>query len=96
MARAKGSPKVGGRVKGTPNKATRDVRALAGQYTDEAIKTLAHIMQHGETEPGRIAAARELLDRAHGKAAQPVTGAGGGPLQSHIIISFVATKDLAA
>lgn len=92
MGRPKGSPKVGGRIKGTPNKATADVRALAQRYTDDAIRTLSEIMLRGEAEAARIAAARELLDRGHGKATQVLAGEGGGPLQSHILVSFVAAK----
>lgn len=73
----KGNPKGVGRPRGTINKATADVKALASEYGPEAIKTLAHIMVNGETEPGRIAAAKELLDRAYGKAKQAVDVGGG-------------------
>lgn len=72
MAAAIKNAKAGGRKAGVPNKLTADIKALAGQYGPEAIKTLAHIMVNGETEPGRIAAAKELLDRAYGKARQGV------------------------
>lgn len=73
--------KTGGRVKGVPNKATRDVKAQAGKYTAEALRTLAEIMKSSESDAARVAAAKELLDRGHGKSAQPVTGEGGeGPI----------------
>lgn len=72
--------KTGGRVKGTPNKATRDIKALAQRHTPEALKTLVNIMKRSESDPARVAAAKELLDRAHGKPAQAVTGEGGGPI----------------
>lgn len=63
----------GGRQKGTPNKVTADVRALAQQYGPSAIKTLAEIMQdRSASDRGRVAAAKEILDRAYGKAPQPV------------------------
>lgn len=80
----RGQPKTGGRRAGTPNHATADVKALAQQYTAEAIATLVSIMQHGEAEAARIGAARELLDRGHGKAPQAVTGDPNMPL--HLIV----------
>ena len=88
MARPLGSPKYGGRTKGTLNKATADVRVLASVYSDDAIQTLATIMKHGETETGRIAAAREILDRAYGRAPQAVTGADGKALFPKIQVLF--------
>lgn len=72
--------KTGGRIKGTPNKATADVKQLAQKYTEEAIKTLAQIMKSGDSDKARAAAAKELLDRAHGRPVQAITGEGGGPL----------------
>lgn len=73
--------KTGGRVKGTPNKATRDIKALAGKHTPEALKTLVSIMQGSESDAARVAAAKEILDRAYGKAPQALTGEGGeGPV----------------
>jgi len=71
----------GGRKKGTLNKVTRDVKALAQKHTPEALKTLAKIMASSESDAARVSAAKELLDRAHGKAPQPQTGEGGeGPV----------------
>lgn len=69
---------------GTPNKATADLRAIAQQYTMQAIDALVSIMQHGEAEAARIGAARELLDRGHGKAPQAVVGDANLPL--HLIV----------
>ena len=80
MSRIKGSPKTGGRKKGTPNKAGFELRELARTYTDEAIQTLAHVMRMGEPS-ARATAADKILDRGWGKAAQPHTGEGGtGPV----------------
>jgi hypothetical protein len=59
-----------GRPKGVPNKATRDVKAQAGTYTPEALDTLVEIMRHGKNEQARIAASKEVLDRAHGRPRQ--------------------------
>lgn len=72
--------KTGGRVKGVPNKATRDIKALAQKHTPEALKTLVSIMKASDSDAARVAASKELLDRAYGKPAQAVTGEGGGPV----------------
>lgn len=81
VGRPAGTPKSGGRRKGSRNKATADVKAAAQKYTTEALATLAEIMRKGESEPARVASAKELLDRGHGKSPQPQTGEGGeGPI----------------
>lgn len=66
--------KTGGRKAGTLNKATADVKALAGKHGPSAIAELARLMTHAEGEAARVAACNAILDRAYGKAAQPVTG----------------------
>lgn len=82
MRGAKPGERRGGRAKGVPNKATRDIKALAAPYAPEALETLAKIMRTGESEQARVAASRELLDRGFGKAAQAVTGENGtGPVK---------------
>lgn len=65
----------GGRQKGVPNKATAEIKALAQVHGPDAIATLVKIMQ-GAKQPSasRVAAAKELLDRAYGKSAQPIEG----------------------
>ncbi len=82
-----GKPKTGGRVAGTPNRATADVKALAGNYTAQALETLAEIMQDG-TAPhsARVAAANALLDRAVGKPRQEIEHAGSEPEPLTVII----------
>lgn len=65
-----------GRPKGALNKATKDIKALAQKHTPAALKTLVRIMKVSGSDPARVAAAKELLDRAHGKAAQAVIGGG--------------------
>lgn len=62
--------KTGGRKIGVPNKATADIKFIAQEYTENAISVLVNIMKHGETEASRVAAAKELLDRGHGKSKQ--------------------------
>lgn len=71
--------RYGGRAKGTPNKATADIKALAQEYTPRALQILANIMEASESDAARVAAVKELLDRGHGKSPQPVSGDPDGP-----------------
>lgn len=64
--------KTGGRQKGTPNKATAEVKELARAHAPAAIAELARLVTEGESEAARVAAIKEILDRAYGKATQPV------------------------
>ncbi len=82
MPRPKGLPRTGGRKPGTPNKATADVKALASVHAPEAIRVLVSIMNStASSDTARVAAARDLLDRAFGRAHQrtEVTGKDGEP-----------------
>lgn len=64
--------KTGGRTKGTPNKATADVKAAAQAYTAEAVEKLADIMRNSDSDAAKVAAIKELLDRGHGKSTQSI------------------------
>lgn len=58
-----------------PNKITREIKEIAHQYAPGALKELARIATQGESEAAaRVAARREILDRAYGKAMQPIQG----------------------
>lgn len=59
-----------GRKKGTQNRATIELKQLAGAYTEEAVQVFVDVMRDA-AEPGsvRVAAADKLLDRAHGRPA---------------------------
>ena len=74
MPRPKGLPKSGGRVKGQPNHATADVKEMARKHGPEAIKMLAQLSLSADSDAAKIAACKELLDRAYGKATQPIAG----------------------
>jgi hypothetical protein len=81
--RPKGLPKPegSGRRAGVPNRITRDIRATAAKHSTKAIATLVKLL--GDNDPKiRAIAARELLDRAHGKPLSPqeITGKDGAPL----------------
>lgn len=78
---ARSSTSGQGRPKGKPNKATADVKALAAKHGPAAIRELARLATQAESEPARVAACKELLDRAYGKSPQAITGADGGPIK---------------
>ncbi len=84
--------KTVGRQKGTPNKATAEVKQLAGQYGPEAIETLADLMRNGQNVQTKRAACSELLDRAYGRATQPI-GADGEREPLRIIITDPTRRD---
>jgi len=66
-------PKTGGRVAGTPNKATAEVKRAAQAYTEQALRTLGAILSNEDMPAAaRVAACREILDRGHGKPMQAV------------------------
>ena len=106
VGRPKGLPRPpgAGRKKGVPNRATRDVRAAAAKYTSKALRALVELLGDADGKV-RAIAAREILDRAHGKPMTPVeaTGKDGAPLNppsdvsareiAHRLI-FSVTKDL--
>ncbi len=90
--------KAGGRVKGTPNKATSDIRELAQVHGPAvinrllmlsgcAIDALGHPIKGAEAEATQVMAMKELLDRGYGKSPQAITGADGGAL--HLIVTGV-------
>lgn len=64
--------KTGGRVKGSVNKLTADIKALAAQYAPAAVAELGRLATTAENPAARVAACKELLDRAYGKAPQSV------------------------
>lgn len=97
---AKGQ-KTGGRVAGTPNKATAEIKEFARQYGPKAIEELAILAgllekddrKPAESDQARIAAAKEILDRGYGKAAQTLAGDADNPLiPSRIEIALVSSK----
>jgi hypothetical protein len=69
--RKPGGPKTGGRVAGTPNKATLDIKALAQEHGPELLGILVSLAKDDETpHAARVAASKEVLDRGYGKASQ--------------------------
>ena len=69
----------GGRQKGTPNKATAEIRALAMSYGPQAVQELAKLgglarddqgvpLAGAQSEAARLSAIGMLIDRSDGKA----------------------------
>jgi hypothetical protein len=88
--------KTGGRVAGTPNKVTQEVKAIAEPYGPQAIARLAHLMEHAESEAAQVAAARELLDRAYGKSPQSVSNPDGSAISFPASLVFQIMKQQGA
>ncbi len=75
---SKGGARQGaGRKPGSQNKATAAVRELAQQYAPAAIAELARLAKSAKSEAARVAAIREILDRAYGRSQQPLADADG-------------------
>lgn len=82
-----------GRKKGTPNKATADVKAALQKHGDDLVKALIALTK-SDNEQVRLAAINSALDRGYGKAAQPHTGEGGeGPIPHVMEHHIVDPKD---
>ncbi len=61
--------KTGGRHKGTPNKATAEIRAALQKHGDELVQALLKLTQSAD-ERVRLGAITAALDRGWGKPAQ--------------------------
>jgi hypothetical protein len=88
MAFQKGHKRIpnSGRQRGTTNKNTAPIKALAFKSAPQAIKKLVYLIEHCENQGVQVAACKELLDRAIGKAVQPHSGESGeGPVIVQVI-----------
>ncbi len=71
--RKAGTPKTGGRQKGTPNKVGADLRAAARELTCDALKTIIALMKAKKSPAAvKLRAAEFLIERGWGKATQSV------------------------
>lgn len=73
---------VSGNPSGRP-KADKTIRDLAREHCPEAIKTLVHVMRHGDTSAAKNVAANSIIDRGYGKPVQvtEMSGPEGGAIQ---------------
>jgi hypothetical protein len=77
-------------------KAPADIRSLARQHTESALKTLAAIMRQPKSPASaRVAAAEALLNRGWGKPTQPIGGDEESPVEiiHRIIVGSTRHKD---
>lgn len=58
-----------GRPPGSLNKVNAELKALAQEYTGEALAVLVGILRDG-SDTNKLVAVREILDRGHGKPTQ--------------------------
>jgi hypothetical protein len=82
--RPPGLPKTGGRKAGTPNKVTRDIRALCQRYTVEMVQEARKLAKNATHEQTRLAAQALILAYGNGKPveAHEISGRDGGPIRS--------------
>lgn len=88
-----GSPRIGGRQKGTLNKATADIKAAAALHGKAALNTLLHLMNNAESEQAKLSACKEILDRAYGKPTQTLASDPDAPLFPAEIIWTAVSPD---
>jgi len=81
-----------GKAKGAKHKTPAELREIARQAAPEAIAQLLRLAASARSEAARVMACREILDRALGKATQPIAGEDGGPLNHRFAIEFVDAK----
>jgi hypothetical protein len=82
---------------GVPSAHRQDMQkmhAAARAHWPDAIRILAEIMNDGKARLDfRILAADKLLDRAFGKANQPLSSADGSALFERVMVTFVRPDD---
>ena len=88
--------KTGGRQAGVPNKIQREDRELAKKYGPKAIDEMAKLAGlkgkggAAEAEAVRKGALDSILDRAYGKATQPIAGDDDLPvIRAALTVGFV-------
>ena len=69
-------------------KKTPELKDEAGKYAQEAVLALVELMRNSGSDAVRVAAARELLDRAHGKPKTESGAAAGESLQEMVRAAF--------
>lgn len=72
----------------------KQLEALCKEKTQDALNTILLIMQNGDNERNRLAAAQYVIDRGWGKARQEVehSGKDGQPIKMNMVVEFVRTK----
>src|SRR6266851_908111 len=83
---ARGGKRAGaGRKPGVPNKASRELKELAREYTEEAVGALVRVLRDKEAPASaQVAAATAILDRGHGKPTQHIDAEHAGSIAHQI------------
>jgi len=98
MARG-GKRENAGRKPGIPNKSSGEVKELAKMWGPAAIKkaaVLAGLTKEppATSEAAQMAAINTILDRAYGKATQPIAGDDDMPaIKAALKVAFVGSSD---
>lgn len=69
MANVGGKRPGAGRPRGQPNRVTKEVREMAGEYGPQALEKIVTLLD-SEDDKTVLAAAKEVLDRAYGRPKQ--------------------------
>lgn len=78
---ARGGKREGaGRPAGAVNKATDDLKALAREYTAEALEALVSVVRESDSDAAKVSAANAILDRGYGKPSQVLSGDAQNPV----------------
>lgn len=83
---------MSGKDKGGRPTVRKNISALARQYTEQALLTLAEIASDVEApHAARVSACNHILDRGYGKPSQQLehTGDEGGPIEGKLIVEFI-------
>lgn len=81
-----------GRPKGRLNAVTREIRALAQEYTEEALRALVRVMRDKKAPSAAVvAASTTIIAYGHGKPRQAVehSAPGGGPVEIKVTRTIV-------
>ena len=97
MARPKGQPKIGGRAKGTPNKATANAREAIARLVDNNADRIQGWLDQIEAEQGAKAALTCFIDlieyHVPKLARTELTGGGEGTEPVRVRIHLVDPKE---
>jgi len=69
-------------------KRTPDLKDEAAKYASEAVQALVTLMRNSTSDTVRVAAAKELLDRAHGRPKTEQATPAGESLQGMVGAAF--------
>jgi hypothetical protein len=74
----------GGRAVGSRNRYSKDIKIMAMRYGKMALKEIVALCKHIDPKI-RLAASKEILDRAYGRPVQPQSGPSGtGPIEIQV------------